>query len=374
MNRKLLARYAILALLLTAPFASSRADGYGRAGLFERPDDDDEPLNRFSLSYSMGLNMSAGFKNVQLSPNFVLVPNHQGVLTSALINPGSTNGLSPHVYDNGYALTDASGNAQGLTSYWGYQNAGQVQNGTLVMNATEPTLGAGPQDLNGDPQHGFQLNYNRQLWRNGQVRWGLEAGFGFTDLTIRDNQVVAGDYTTTTDAYTLPPVPGGGVVTPPPPPYHGPFSSPPGSPLIGDAPSRTLTPVSSTDQFKLDAHVFGWRLGPYAEFPLIKEKLSMSLSGGAALFYVNSQFSFQESVPRPGMAPLVTSGSGSHSDFLAGGYVEGNLSYRLSRSVDIFTGVQYVKVGSTSNVQSGKQAQIDFANSLFVALGLSYRF
>ena len=131
--------------------------------------------------------------------------------------------------------------ALSLTSYWGYQNAGQVQNGSVVMNATAPTLGAGPQGLGGDPQHGLQLTCDRQLGRHGQLRWGLEAGFGFTDVTIRDNQTVMGDYTLTSDSYTLPPVPGGGVVSPPPPPYRGPYSSPPGSPLIGDTPNRTLS-------------------------------------------------------------------------------------------------------------------------------------
>ncbi|HZQ47307.1 MAG TPA: hypothetical protein VFC07_09875 [Verrucomicrobiae bacterium] len=373
MKHSLLARRAALASLLAMPIASTQATGNGSSALFQ-PNDEDEPLNRFSLSYSMGLNITAGFKNVQLVPNYYSVPNHAGVLTPTLINPGSTNGLGSHVYDNGYSQADASSNALGFTSYWGYQTASQVQNGTIVMNATTPTLGAGPQDLNGDPQHGLQFTYGRQLGRHNQFRWGLEAGFGFTDVTIRDNQIVSGDYTTTTDAYTLPPIPGGGVVSPPPPPYKGPFSAPPGSPLIGDAPSRTVTPVAGTDQFTLDAHVFSWRLGPYFQVPVIKHRLDFSLNGGLALFYVNSQFSFQESVPRTGLPPLLNSGSGSHNDLLVGGYVGGNLSYRLTRSVDLFTGVQYTKVGSTSNVQSGKQAQIDFGNSLFVALGLTYKF
>ncbi len=374
MKNILRARRAVLASLLALPIASAQAGGNGGSGLFQQNDDEDETLNRFSLSYSMGLNMTAGFKNVRLVPNYYSVPNHQGVATPTLINPGSTNALSSHVYDNGYSQVDASANALGYTSYWGYQNASQVQNGNVIMNATTATLGAGPQDLNGDPQHGFQFTYNRQLGRNGQLRWGLEAGFGYTDFTIHDDQTVAGDYTLTSDSYTLPPVPGGGVVVPPPAPYKGPYSAPPGSPLLGAAPNRTVTPIAGTDQFDLHANVFSWRLGPYVQVPVIKQRLSFSLSGGLALFYVNSQFSFQESVPRPGLSSLVTSGSGSHNDLLAGGYVEGTLSLRLTRSVDFFTGVQYTKVGNSSNVQDGKQAQMDFGNSLFVLLGLSYKF
>ena len=33
----------------------------------------------------------------------------------------------PWNYDDGYVLTDISGNAGGLTTYWGYQNASQYQ-------------------------------------------------------------------------------------------------------------------------------------------------------------------------------------------------------------------------------------------------------
>lgn len=367
MKKSLSARRAVLASLLALPMASAQAGGNGSSWLFQQ-NDDDEPVNRFSLSYSMGLNITAGFKNVHLVPNYYSVPNHQGVLTPTLINPGSTNGLSPHVYENGYSQVDASTNALGLTSYWGYQNSSQVQNGSVVMNATAPTLGVGPQDLNGDPQHGLEFTYGRQLGRHGELRWGLEAGFGYTDVTIHDSQTVAGDYTLTSDSYAL-----GGVI-PPSPPYKGPFSAPPGSPVVSDTPSRTLTPIAGKEQFNLDAHVFSWRLGPYLQVPLVKERLSLSMSGGLALFYVNSQFSFQESVSGTGGAPLLNSGSGSHNDLLVGGYVGGNLSLRLTRSVDLFTGVRYTKVGNSSNVQGGKEARIDFSNSLFVALGLSYKF
>lgn len=135
-----------------------------------------------------------------------------------------------------------------------------------------------------------------------------------------------------------------------------------------------MTPVAGSDQFDLHANVFSWRLGPYLQVPVIKQRLSFSLSGGLALFYVNSRFSYQETVSTPALAPLLNSGSGSHNDLLAGGYVEGDLALRLTRSVDIFTGVQYTKVGDSYNVQNGKQAQIDFGNSLFVVLGLSYKF
>jgi hypothetical protein len=364
------ARRAILASLLALPIVSAQAGPYGNSALFQRGDDDDGLLNRFSLSYSMGLNISAGFKNVQLVPNYISVPNHQGIATPMLVNPGSTNAVSPHVYDDGYALVDIYGNAGGYTSYYGYQNASQVHSDALVMHATTATIGAGPQGVSGDPQHGLQFTYNRQLGRSGQVRWGLEAGFGFTDVTMHDNQSVAGDYTTTTDSYSLA-NPLGGVIVPV---QTGLYSAPTNQPVIHDAPSRTVAPVAGYDQFDLHASVFGWRLGPYAEFPVIKQRLSFFLSGGAALYYVDSHFSFQESVPRAGMASLVNSGSGSHGDFLAGGYVEGDLSLKLSRSVDLFTGVQYTKIGQAFNTQGNKQAQIDFSNSLFVTLGVSYRF
>jgi len=372
MKKRSFARRAVLASLLAAPFASVQAGMYGNSPLFQRDEDEDEPLNRFSLSYSMGLNITAGFKNVRLTPNTFSLPDHAGVPTPTPINPGSTNALSPHVYDDGYSLVDVYGNAGGYTSYYGYQNASQVQGNALVMHATTATVGAGPSDINGDPQHGLQFTYGRQLGRHDQFRWGLEAGFGFTDVTIHDNQTVAGDYTTTSDSYSLV-NPLGGVITPV---QTGLYSAPTNQPVIHAGPSRTETPLAGADQFDLHADVFSWRLGPYFQVPVIKQRLAFSLSGGVALYYVNTQFSFQESVSRSavGLSPLLNSGSGSHNDLLVGGYVGGNLYLRLTRSVDLFTGVQYTKVGNASNVQSGKQAQIDFGNSLFVNLGLSYKF
>src|ERR1017187_491854 len=116
MKQSSLALRSVLASLLAMPIASAQAGGNGSSAFFQRNDAEDEPLNRFSLNYSMGLNITAGFKNVRPVPNYYSVPNHQGVLTPTLVNPGSTSALGSHVYDNGYSQVDASGNALGYTS------------------------------------------------------------------------------------------------------------------------------------------------------------------------------------------------------------------------------------------------------------------
>ena len=58
-------------------------------------------------------------------------------------------------YDDGYNRVDTSGNRDGLTWFWGYENASQVPgNDTVVMHsATATAIDSGT--LDNDPQHGF---------------------------------------------------------------------------------------------------------------------------------------------------------------------------------------------------------------------------
>src|SRR5215469_11292299 len=104
--------------------------------LLSPPDDATSPvalepkeqhLNSISLGFQLGFNIKTSFKNIGRFP--------------AATNPGSTNGLSNHVYDDGYNLVDSSNNRHpnGTNSpiegtwNWGFNNFNnQVQkNGAL---------------------------------------------------------------------------------------------------------------------------------------------------------------------------------------------------------------------------------------------------
>ena len=98
------------------------------------------------------------------------------------------------------------------------------------------------------------------------------------------------------------------------------------------------------------------------------------LSGGLALAEINSDFRFNETI-RLGPATLPSAqGSGSHTDLLAGGYIEGNISYALNHSTGVFAGVQFQDLGKYTHSENGRDAVLDLSKSIFVTLGISYSF
>jgi hypothetical protein len=178
------------------------------------------------------------------------------------------------------------------------------------------------------------------------------------------------------DAFTLGPAAGGGLIVPPPAPYSGPYALvTEGDPVIHDSPVRTtsLIPSSISGQRSFNADLFGFRLGPCLEIPLSR-KVSLTLDGGFALVYVNSDFSYNETVSIPGVGSVSNAGSGSHSAWLPGGYVAVNISVALSKRWALVAGAQFEDVGRYTQNLNGKEAMLDLSNAIFATLGLSYSF
>src|SRR6266481_6166243 len=82
-----------------------------------------ESLNKISLSYRMGLNITVDFKKL-------------GGL-AAIGNPGPATGVANRTYDDGsYNRPDVSGSLDGYTWNWGYQNANQIQGNSIIMESS----------------------------------------------------------------------------------------------------------------------------------------------------------------------------------------------------------------------------------------------
>lgn len=281
----------------------------------------------------------------------------------------------PFNYDDGYVLTDSSGNLMGFTRYWGYDSASQLpDNGTILMHRSS-SQGTKIRGVDDDPQLGGELTYERTIRRENNWAWGVGAGAGYLNVSIEDSDPVSLFMTQTTDAYALPPLEGGGFVNPPPAPYyHGAELSPEGNPVIGATPlsSSTGTVLGTLGGKRIfDADIFTFRLGPYLEVPL-GENLNLTLSAGAAVAQVNSDFEFTETVSVPGVPSVA--GSGSHNDLLVGAYVSGNVVYKLNPSWDVFGGVQYQDVGKYKHRENGRTAVLDLRKTFFVVVGASYSF
>src|SRR5688572_13921685 len=92
----------------------------------------------------------------------------------------------PKTYDDGFIGVDSTGNALDVTSFWRYDNASQYDpagdggNGSIAMHHTQ--LGIAGNNLEDDPQLGFEFTYARDLRELGRGWLGVEAGVGYTFL------------------------------------------------------------------------------------------------------------------------------------------------------------------------------------------------
>jgi len=356
-----------LALVSTIDALPARAQSFGAEGASSAAPINLEPAlpefkNRIGISYRMGLNITVDFKKF-------------GGL--ALSDPGAaTGGAVNRNYDNGYNRVDSSGNANNQTWYWGYSSPQSVQGGNLVLQSYSTPANASSNNRGDDPHHGFEINYQRELYRKPHWRFGAEAAFGYSLISVDDSRTLHNRVYRTNDTFAL-----NGVI-PPNSPYNGTFEGP--GPVISSAPSSRSTDVLTaaatiTGNRSLDAHVFMVRLGPYLEVPL-SERFSFFINGGLTLGAGYTKFSFHENVEISDPAYGVTltsghrSGSGSETDFIIGGYGGAGISYAMTKQVSLFTSAIYQAAGHVTNSEHGKESVLDLGKSILVSVGVSYAF
>jgi len=357
-------RFAIAALALVVQWCGAQTNdipGSAAETLQQAPP---PRLNKFGLSYRMGMNISVDFKKL-------------GGLQ--LSDPGPAVG-SPYdrTYDNGYNRVDIAGNSGDLTWYWGYQNDLSHQGNTLSLQSESTPATATTGGDADAPQSGLELSYSREFTRGKHWRFCLEGALGYTRISIKDNQTLKYFVDRTSDSFAL------GSVVPPLPPYAGTFEGP--GPLISSslAPGdRSITRLADAatilGERTVDSDLFTIRLGPCLEFP-VSRKFSVSLIGGLTLAVANTEFSFAETVliADPVYDINLTSGnrsgSGSETEFLLGGYVGANLSYAISERINLVAGAIFQSAGEAVNNTEGKQSILDLGQSVIVSIGATYSF
>jgi hypothetical protein len=334
--------------------------------------------NRFGLSSRLGFNTSVSFRNLG-----------GYTLPATRFTPSG----DPYNYNNGYVYPDPNGVANPAwptTWYWGYDAApGQYTLGdpSVIMQRSSAGAYVSSPEVNDDPMPGFEATYDRELYHNSFMRCGPEAAFGYSHLSVNDSTVLREDVTVENDAFGIPidPTTGYGVTYFPVPGSAGAYTH--GFNRIGTGGSDPLIfrgPVALPDTVlpgaatitgnrSFDADLFSLRVGPYFDFPISK-KVVLGLSGGFALVYVNSHFSYTEAVSIAGLPSTFSSGAGSHSDWLPGGYVAGNISYALSDQWALTAGAQFQDVGHYTQDLDGKQASLDLSKAIFMTFGVTYSF
>jgi hypothetical protein len=327
-----------------------------------------ESTNRVTLSLRFGLNINTKFKGIGGSLNSLF--------------PGANGRRTPrgdaYNYDNGYVLTDISGNAGNQTWYWGYDNSSQVNAGNHTISFDRTTASAADSssgDADSDPDIGFELSYDRQLgekenWHN--MRYGLEVAVNFMQLSLNNSSTFGVNVSQQTDIYGYTP-----GTTPPSDPYQGSFQGPgfvlnvprisTSTALIADA------TVFAQDHF--DANLWGFRLGPYVEFPFGEnEQFTLSLSTGLALGLLDANESWKQTVTIPGNGSIISNGGGDDLGALWGFYVGVNTDYQISEHWGVSGGVQFQDLGKYDHSFSGREVDLDLSRSLFFLVGVSYNF
>src|SRR6185503_3472856 len=122
----------------------------------------------FRIGMELGFNIQADFS----APPVLSVANAQ-------VGAPGVSGVD-HVYDDGYVRVDNTGNAQGYTSYWGYNNSSQYDQATTLTFHSGKSISLAESNRRADdpPYIGFEMAYGGEFahWKKAWVGW--EAGFG----------------------------------------------------------------------------------------------------------------------------------------------------------------------------------------------------
>jgi YD repeat-containing protein len=314
-----------------------------------------EGLNHFRFSARSVFNIKGGFADVG----------------SLALNPGRiTPDGSAYNYDDGYVLTDASGNAGGQTWNWGYDSASQLSGDSILMHRTTALAGTGGGSGldSADPSLGFELVYARELGRSEKLRYGVEVALDYVGVSLDGARQSSGTVTLTTDTYGFTP-----GTTPPGAPYQGTFNGP--GFLIGFAPvdsDSTTAGATVSGRYQLDADVWGGRVGPYVEFPLA-ERVGVTLSGGLAAAMINLSGEWSETVNIDG-STTSRSGSGSSEAWEWGAYIGAAAVWHVSPRWNVAAGVELLHLGTSSQTLGGRPAELDLSQAVNVTIGVGYDF
>jgi hypothetical protein len=355
-------RFSKLRRQLWLPFLVASACGsFGQAderltySWLESSADDESWPRHFRLGVLGGLNLKA---DIRMSGTFAISGSQPGAAISGI----------DHFYDDGYVRVDETGNAGNLTSYWGYNNAGQASGGSLIFHSVTSFTANGGASEDGDLQPGLDLAYGGHLFRYRNALIGWEIGFGWLAIEIEDKSTLPIVASRSIHSYST-----GGIILPTAP-YNGGLSGI--GPVIGDIPTAlpgdtiggTLGGVRT-----LDVSLYAFRFGPtvYWELPA---NFALQLSGGAAIGFVSGELSFDETLQFTDGSRTTNKGGVSNDEMVYGGYLGATLLYHTVEHGDFYIGAQFMPLGNVSFSGGGRQANLEMSGGLYLSAGVNWPF
>ena len=287
-------------------------------------------------------------------------------------------------YDDGYVLADASGSGDGLTHNWGYDNSDTQdlirRDGPNAPNAVEFTRhtldGGVPSSTFGCDSvgYGYELLYRHELGGGEDLRCGFELAFNYLNLCLsqRSTRTVGAHKATDLFGYEPGTRPPGAT---PANPYLGTLNADgflldlnPLVPTANDAISASIA-----GNHKFEADIWGFKLGPYINYP-INETLAVSFSGGIAAVIVDGRGSWSEAVTFSDGYSISTSGNGGACKTLWGGYAAASVTWQLDEHWNLIGSAQYQAVNKYVTSFGGRSAVLDMQGSVFLTVGLGCSF
>jgi hypothetical protein len=316
-----------------------------------------ERLRHFRLGAVVGLNMKAKFS---MGGDFSVSGN----------NPGETGvpGVD-HVYDDGFVKVDASGNNDGLTWNWGYQNSDQHQSGSLLFHASDGFTANQSSSVDAGPQPGIEIAYGGNIVQIKSALFGWEFGFAWLPIEIEDRATSPATVTRTTHSFDV-----SGVEKFPDAPYQGTFKGP--GALISDIAqlegSDTLD-GTLTGSRTLDVSLYSFRLGPTLHWEL-HPKIAVAVSAGGAVGIISGDLKFNEMILLSDGSTTKNKGSSSSTEIVYGGYVAGTLMYHAVEHGDFYIGIQYMPLTDSTFKGPGREARLNLTGGIYVSAGINWPF
>lgn len=341
----------------TISFAlASLALATARGGIFDQADEG------WTRNFRLGALMSYGIDaRFSLNGSF-------GLSGSA---PGATglHGLD-HIYDDGYVRVDDTGNAQDVTSYWGYQSASQYDPAThkLTFHSAKSYSIEDSTTQSDTLYTGLDLAYGGKILDWGSTRVGWELGFGWLPIVIRDQRPLSALFVREVHQFDT------GPIILPQAPYNG---GPSGiGPVIPDAASPlsdVISPGTITGTRRLEVTLYNIRLGPTFYWD-ISEHWAWGAGGGFSLGVVDGDYRFNETILFGDGSTANSTGKAGKTDLLYGGYVNAMLYYHTEENADVYLGVQYSPLGSSRFGVGGREAELRLDGAFYFMAGFNWPF
>jgi hypothetical protein len=266
---------------------------------------------------------------------------------------------------------DNTGNAQGYTSFWGYENASQfdpVAQTLTFHSATSFSYSGAGASAKDEPYIGLDLAYGGDLFSWRAITFGWEFGFGLLPLDIQDNRPLSASFVQTAHSYkTI------GLVVPTAP-YHG--SAAGYGPTLPDVatalPDQTVA-GTITGSRALEVVLYQFRLGPTLYWP-IHRRWALQGGGGFALGLVAGDYKFDEAAVFADGSRVSNTGQMGATEVVYGGYVAATLLYHLQPHADLFLNAQFMPLGNTTIQGQNREARLDLGTGVYISAGLNWPF